>query len=70
MVMMGDVGLPLGAIREQLVSALDLIVHVARRPDGSRAIVATAEVTSDSRRVRLLADDCRVVAAPERQARR
>ncbi|MEY2460775.1 MAG: pilus assembly protein CpaF, partial [Acidimicrobiaceae bacterium] len=57
MVMMGDVGLPLGAIREQLVSALDLVVHVARRPDGSRTIAAVSEVTSDSERVRLLADE-------------
>ena len=70
MVMMGDVGLPLGAIREQLVSALDLVVHVARRPDGSRTIAAVSEVTSDSRRVRLLADESRVVAAPERKVRR
>jgi len=70
MVMMGDVGLPLGAIREQLVSALDLVVHVARRQDGSRVIVAVAEVTSDSQRVRLLADERHVVAPPERQARR
>jgi pilus assembly protein CpaF len=70
MVMMGDVGLPLGAIREQLVSALDLVVHVARRADGGRGIVAVAEVTSDSRRVRLLADEHRVVAKPERPPRR
>jgi pilus assembly protein CpaF len=70
MVMMGDVGLPLGAIREQLVSALDLVVHVARRPAGARAIVAVAEVTSDSQRVRLLADECRVLASPERPGRR
>jgi pilus assembly protein CpaF len=70
MVMMGDVGLPLGAIREQLVSALDLVAHVARRADGSRAIVAVAELTSGSQRVRLLADEHRVVASPERAARR
>jgi pilus assembly protein CpaF len=70
MVMMGDVGLPLGAIREQLVSALDLVVHVARRADGSRAIVAIAEVTNDSQRVRLLADEHRIVAPYQRMARR
>ena len=70
MVMMGDVGLPLAAIREQLVSALDLVVHVARRPDGGRGIVAVAEVTNDSGRVRLLADEHRVVASPERARRR
>ena len=70
MVMMGDVGLPLGAIREQLVSALDLVVHVARRADGSRAVVSVAELSNDSQRVRLLADERGVVAEPERQARR
>ena len=70
MVMMADVGLPLGAIREQLVSALDVVVHVARRPDGHRGIVAVAEVTSDSGRVRLLADEHRVIASPERASRR
>src|SRR5213076_1061523 len=30
MVLMGDVDVPLAAVREQLVSALDLVVHVAR----------------------------------------
>ncbi|MEY2448171.1 MAG: pilus assembly protein CpaF [Acidimicrobiaceae bacterium] len=70
MVMMGDVGLPLGAIREQLVSALDLVVHVVRRPDGSRGVAAVSEVTNDSARVRLLADAREVVASPERPARR
>ena len=70
MVLMGDVGLPLGAIREQLVSAIDLVVHVARQPDGTRCIVAVAEVTTDSQRVRLLADAHGLVAAPERRPRR
>ena len=69
MVMMGDVGLPLGAIREQLVSALDLVVHVARRPDGTRGISAVAEVSDNSERVRLLATGDEVVASPERPAR-
>ena len=40
---MGDVALPLAAVREQLRAAIDLIVHVARRPDGSRRVVAVAE---------------------------
>jgi pilus assembly protein CpaF len=70
MVLMSDVGLPLGAVREQLVSALDLVVHVARRPNGIRGIVAVAEVTGESERVRLLADERHVVAAPERMPRR
>jgi Flp pilus assembly CpaF family ATPase len=40
---MGDVALPLVAVREQLRAAIDLIVHVARMPDGSRRVVAVAE---------------------------
>src|SRR5207253_3778814 len=31
MVLMGEINLPLEAVREQLVAALDLVVHVARR---------------------------------------
>jgi Flp pilus assembly CpaF family ATPase len=31
-------------VRSQLEAALDLVVQVARRPDGSRRIVAVAEV--------------------------
>ena len=48
MVLMGDVGLPLAAVRAQLESALDLVVQVARRPDGSRRIVAVAEVVEQT----------------------
>jgi len=44
LVLMGDVALPLDAVREQLRSALDLLVQIARRPDGSRRVVAVAEV--------------------------
>ena len=45
MVLMGDVALPLAAVREQVASALDLVVQVARRPGGGRAVVEVAEVT-------------------------
>jgi pilus assembly protein CpaF len=44
MVLMGDVDLPLAAVRAQLDSALDLVVQVARCPDGARRIVEVAEV--------------------------
>ena len=44
MVLMGDVALPHGVVREQIASALDLIVQVARSSDGSRSIVEVAEV--------------------------
>ena len=45
MVLMAGVGLPLEAVREQLSSAIDLVVQVARRPGGERRVVAVAEVT-------------------------
>jgi len=45
MVLMAGMDLPVKAIREQVSSALDLIVQQARFPDGSRRIVAITEVT-------------------------
>jgi pilus assembly protein CpaF len=42
--LMAGVGLPHGAVREQVSSALDLIVHQARLPDGSRAVESVTEV--------------------------
>ena len=44
MVLMGDVALPLEAVRDQVVSSLDLVVQVARRPGGARRVVEVAEV--------------------------
>ncbi|MEA2901884.1 MAG: pilus assembly protein CpaF [Actinomycetota bacterium] len=79
MVLMGEVGLPLAAVRAQLETALDLIVQVARRPDGTRRIVAVAEVVeqtgwaaSDGReppRTRPVADGAGVIALPARPPR-
>ena len=42
--LMAGVGLPHAAVREQVASALDLIVHQARLPDGGRAIESVTEV--------------------------
>lgn len=42
--LMADLGLPHAAIREQVAGALDLVVHQARQPDGSRRVVAVGEV--------------------------
>jgi pilus assembly protein CpaF len=42
--LMAGVGLPHAAIREQVADALDLVVHQARLPDGTRRVVAVAEV--------------------------
>lgn len=72
MVLGAAVDLPLAAVRDQLTSALDLVVHVARRGDGSRGVVAVAEVLDppgDGPRVRALADRHGVLALPERPPR-
>jgi pilus assembly protein CpaF len=44
MVLMAGMDLPLRAIREQIASAFDLIVHLSRLVDGSRKIVQVSEV--------------------------
>jgi pilus assembly protein CpaF len=46
MVLMAGVDLPTRAIREQVASALDLIVHQTRLRDGSRRITHITEVNS------------------------
>jgi pilus assembly protein CpaF len=45
MVLMAGVELPSRAIREQIVSALHLIVHVRRYEDGVRRVASIAEIT-------------------------
>ena len=42
--LMAGVGLPHSAVREQLASALQLVVHQARTPDGRRRVESVAEV--------------------------
>ena len=42
--LMAGVGLPHAAIREQVAAGIDLVVHQARRADGSRAVESIAEV--------------------------
>ncbi|HMG42987.1 MAG TPA: CpaF family protein [Acidimicrobiales bacterium] len=72
MSLMGGLDLPLPAIREQLSSALDLVVHVARRPDGSRHVVSIDEVTPDPEspvRTRPLSLSDHVIATPSRPPR-
>ena len=71
--LMAGAELPLGAVREQLVGAVDLVVHVARRADGTRAIVAVAEVAesaAEPQRARALVRDGCLVAQPLRRPRR
>jgi pilus assembly protein CpaF len=44
LVLMAGVGLPAGAVREQLGSAIDLVAHLERSADGVRRVVEVAEV--------------------------
>jgi pilus assembly protein CpaF len=44
MVLMAGMDLPLKAIREQLASAIDLVVHMGRLRDGTRKVVQVSEV--------------------------
>lgn len=56
MVLMAGMDLPLRAIREQIASALDMIVHVARMRDGTRKIVSISEVQGMEGEVVVLQD--------------
>jgi pilus assembly protein CpaF len=75
LVLMGDVALPLPAVREQVRSAVDLVVQIARRHDGSRRVVGVAEVVAEGDvggpvEARLLTGaDGRLVALPARPPR-
>jgi pilus assembly protein CpaF len=44
MVLMSGYDLPVRAIRQQVSSALDMVVHVERMEDGSRRVTAVTEV--------------------------
>ncbi|MGH9137366.1 MAG: CpaF family protein [Acidimicrobiales bacterium] len=44
MVLMAGFDLPIRAVREQIASALDVIIHVDRRPDGRRVVTSLTEV--------------------------
>ncbi|HWQ45483.1 MAG TPA: CpaF family protein [Longilinea sp.] len=45
MVLMGGMELPMKAIREQIASAIDLVIHQERMRDGTRKVVNITEVT-------------------------
>jgi pilus assembly protein CpaF len=42
--LMAGIGLPHAAVRDQVASALDVVVHQARLPDGSRVVESVTEV--------------------------
>jgi len=70
MVLMGEVALPLQAVRDQVRAALDLVVQVVRRPDGSRGVSAVVEVVDEpGGGVQELADGRGVVRLPSRGRR-
>jgi pilus assembly protein CpaF len=56
MVMMAGMELPSRAIREQVASALHLLVHVSRLSDGSRKVVTISEVQGMEGQVIVLED--------------
>ena len=63
-----DERLGVEAVRDHVTAAIDAVVHLGRSPDGTRRIVAVAEVT-DHDRVRLLAGDAEVCSPIARAAR-
>jgi pilus assembly protein CpaF len=48
MALMSDVDLPVAHVREQVVAAIDLVVHLGRLPDGRRAVFEIASVERGS----------------------
>ncbi len=45
MILMAGLDLPIRAIREQIASAIHVVIQIARMPDGSRRVTAVAEIT-------------------------
>lgn len=56
MVLMGSEDLPSKAIRDQIVSAIQLLVHIRRYEDGTRRIETVAEITGMEGAIPLLQD--------------
>jgi len=71
MAMLGAPGLALDALRDQLRSAVDLVVQVSRHADGRRSVTQVWEVPApgDGPTGRVLADDRGLRALPERPHR-
>ncbi|HEU0018882.1 MAG TPA: CpaF family protein [Thermoleophilaceae bacterium] len=60
--LMAEVGLPHAVVADQVARAIELVVHQARRPDGSRVVEAIAAVTpcDGGAEVRVVAEGGRV----------
>ena len=56
MTLMGGIELPIRAIREQMASALDLIIHLTRMRDGTRRVTNVCEVLGMEGEVIVLQD--------------
>jgi pilus assembly protein CpaF len=56
MVMMGNLGLPQRAIRQQIASAVDLIIQVERQRDGGRRVTQVTEICGMEGEVVILND--------------
>lgn len=75
MVLLDGGAVPLPAVRDQITAAVDLVVHVARRPRGGRRITSVAEIDRagkrDGGRPRLhpIADEHRLHCLPAVVAR-
>lgn len=69
--LMGDVALPLAAVRDQFLAAVDLVVQVGRHPSGHRGVVAVWEVPLPGQGPagHVLADAHRVLGARSRPPR-
>jgi pilus assembly protein CpaF len=74
LVLLADAGLPLAAVRAQVVASVDAVVFLARRAGGIRRVEAIAEVVIGDERVRPLfaweSGTLRAVHAPRRALRR
>lgn len=71
MIAIGQTAVPLAAARSMVQSAVDLVVHLEREPDGTRRIVAVGEpLDTEPSGLRMLADRSGLVALPSRPPRR
>ena len=74
LVLLADAGLPLAAVRAQVVASVDAVVFLARRVGGVRRVEAIAEVVDGDERVQPLfaweSGTLRPVHPPRRAARR
>jgi pilus assembly protein CpaF len=68
MVLMSGIQFPVKAIREQVASALDLIVHLTRLVDGSRRVARITEVIGMESEVVTLQDVFVALPVDERAA--